>query len=423
MKLRNWLIGAVILICPLLMAADYYTSTNMNLVIPIPGVATGPDWANDINASLTLIDTHDHSLGKGVPITPAGMNITGNLAFNDFFLTGWAGALFTVQNSDPSTSGAIYTKGVDLYYKDFNGNAIQITASGGVNGSPGSISNLTSPASASYVSANGTFVWQQGVSTAANMDEATLILRYPGSYPAPSGDYIAIQAPSSLATGYAFTLPAVLPSSNGALLTSSTAGAISYSSVDNSTLATSGGTLSVKALGIGTSQLANSAVTTGKIASGAVTSTQIASGTITGSNIGSSTVTNANLAAPNSVASSQVNFTTTSTSYVVATNSGLGITTTGKPLELILVATGGPGYLSTAAVNETVTLGVQEDGSGSIDWTQMQSSSTVGVPKWPLPGPLIIVPTAASHSFSILIHGSTGSTVGIQNVELYALEL
>jgi hypothetical protein len=226
MKLRKFFTFLLLYSLPFIaVAATYYTSPNMGLTVPAPGQELGPQWANDINASLTLIDAHDHSPGKGVPITPSGMNITSNLGFNGNFITGLGAEVYTAQSGDPTSGYSTYTKGVDLYYKDGNGNVVQITSGGGVNGSPGSISNLTSPASASFVSASGTFVWQQAASTAANMDAGTLIIRYPGSYPSPSGNYIAIEAPASLATGFALTLPASLPGSQS-FMTMDTSGNI-----------------------------------------------------------------------------------------------------------------------------------------------------------------------------------------------------
>jgi hypothetical protein len=223
-----------------------YQSPNMGLAVPIPGLETGPAWANDINASLTLLDAHDHSSGKGVPVTPSGLNINSNLSMHGNSLSSLGGGFFLAQSVDPTSNASIYSKGVDLYYKDGNGNVIQITAGGGVNGSPGSISNLTSPASASYISATSTFQWLSGATTSANMDAASYVLRYPGSYPNPSGNYIAIEAPSSLATGYALTLPATTPA-NDSFVQMSTGGVLSASVAVNS--------------GINTSNLANGAVT------------------------------------------------------------------------------------------------------------------------------------------------------------------
>lgn len=185
---------------------------NMNLTVPGVGTEPSPEWAQEINSDLSILDQHNHSPGQGVQITPSGIDISSDLTFQGNAATNLEYVLFSVQTGDPASNYVEYVKGVDLYYTDGNGNHIQITSGGGVNGSPGSISNLTSPASASYVSATQTFVWKSGVSTAANMDAASLIVRYPGSYPTPTGNYIAIEAPSSLSTGFALTLPAALPS-------------------------------------------------------------------------------------------------------------------------------------------------------------------------------------------------------------------
>lgn len=292
MKLIDFLLLTLLLMAARANAATNYQTPNMGLTIPIPGQESGPAWANDINASLTLLDAHDHTPGKGVPITPAGMNINNDLDFNDNFITDLGGGFFTAQTVDPTSNSSIYTKGVDLYYKDGNGNIIQITASGGVAGTPGSIGSLVPPASATYSGASGTFIWQQGVGVAANMDQATLILRYPGSYPAPAGNYIAIQAPTSLATGYALTLPANVPGSTSQIWQESTGGQISYT--DPNTIAASV-TRSV------------------------------------GQTVGQGGV---------AVSPSSGPYTTTSGSYTTVTNQSVTLTTSGRPVNVSLTSDG-----------------------------------------------------------------------------------
>ena len=205
---------------------------NMNLTVPGIGTELGPQWANDLNSDLSIVDSHNHSTGQGVQITPSGININSDLGFNGNSASNVSDIILGPQSGNPASNFAIYAKGVDLYYTDGNGNHVQITSGGGVNGSPGSISNLMSPASASYISASGTFQWQQDVSTAANMDNATIVLRYPGSYPTPSGNYIALQAPTSLATGFSLTLPNTLPIANS-VLNIDTSGNIGYTNSNN----------------------------------------------------------------------------------------------------------------------------------------------------------------------------------------------
>lgn len=230
--------------------SNYTISPNMNLTVPTVSVDPGPDWATNLNLSLTAIDQHDHSTGKGVQINPAGLNINSDLPLNQNNLT-LARSLRLYPNQSllglVSDLGCLYRSGADLYYNDGSGTQIRITQSGSVTGAAGTITGLPSgTASAVYNAVSGTFIFQQATSTAANIDGGTLIIRYPGSYPSPSGNYIALEASSALATGYAITLPAALPAANGSLVTRSTAGVESYSTVDDVTLKTTSGVLSTK---------------------------------------------------------------------------------------------------------------------------------------------------------------------------------
>lgn len=209
-----------------------FVTPNMSLTEPTVGGTLSPSWALILNANFTTLDQHNHAPGSGVPITPAGLNISSDLSFLQNNATNLRTARFS-PISLGSLTGAdtdcILVSGVDFYVVDGNGNQIRLTQSGGIAGTPGSISGLASPASATYVALTDTFVWQSGSNIAANMDAATYILRYPSTgYPSPSGDYIALQAPSSLASGFAITFPAALPSVNS-FLTINSAGQLSTS--------------------------------------------------------------------------------------------------------------------------------------------------------------------------------------------------
>ena len=238
-------------------------SPNMTLGIPGVGLDPGPDWANVLNNNfLSIVDQHDHSQGKGVPVTPSGLNINADLTFANNDATNVRSVRLFAQNSPLAGAapdlGCIYRSGVDLYYNDGNGNQVRLTQSGAVSGSAGTITGLPSgTASAAYAAAQGNFIFEQATATAANIDAGTLIVRYPGSYPTPSGNYISLQAPATLATGYALTLPTALPASSGALLTASNAGAVSYTNVDNSTLSIAAGVLKVPTKGITTTQISS----------------------------------------------------------------------------------------------------------------------------------------------------------------------
>lgn len=198
----------------------FILSSNMNLPIPVVGQEPGPDYAFDINSSLTLIDQHDHSPGSGVQITPAGLNINADLDFHSAVALNLSGVNLVAQSTAPANS-TIYESGTDLYFVDGVGNNVRITQSGGVVGAPGNITGLTSPASASYNAGSKTFVFQSGVNLAANLDGASLLLRNIS----PNSTFaLTLQPPAGLSSNYSLTLPLIPASYN--FLTIDTSGNI-----------------------------------------------------------------------------------------------------------------------------------------------------------------------------------------------------
>lgn len=232
--------------------SNTFLTPNMSLIIPIPLTDPGPDWANNINSSFTIVDAHTHNPGSGVQITPTGININADLSYNTTNnAINLRSVRFTSQITPLSGAadlGCIYESGADLYYNDGNGNQVRITQSGSLAGASGTITGLPSgTASAAYSSISGTFIFQQATSTGANMDIGSLIIRYPGSYPTPSGNAIVLAAPSSLSGTYQLTLPSLPSQTNVVSLTS--AGIISSITYDQ----VGQGMTSVGANSIGTS--------------------------------------------------------------------------------------------------------------------------------------------------------------------------
>ena len=192
------------------------TTASMGLIVPTVGSETGPTYATDLNTDLSTIDVHDHSSGKGVAITPSGLNISSDLTFLGNNALAIKSVRFNAQGaalSGPSDLGCCYVTGVDLYYNDENGNQIQITKNGGLNGTPGSISGLSAPASASYVSATPAFVFQSNTNTSANIDGGSLVIRQNIA----NAKGITLSSPSSLAANYTVTLPTGVPTSEAAV--------------------------------------------------------------------------------------------------------------------------------------------------------------------------------------------------------------
>lgn len=211
--------------------SDVIDSPNMNLPVPVVSEEPGPDYANDVNNCLGILDSHNHSFGSGVQITPSGLNINADLNINSNNLTSIRSSRYASQNSvltNLSDLNCTYVVLGDLYYNDGVGNNVRITQNGAVAGSPGSIANLTSPASASYSPGTATFIWQSDANTPANMDMGSIIIRKIVA----NSNGITLSAPNSLSSDYTLTLPAVLPGSTS-YLTVDSSGNISVASPVN----------------------------------------------------------------------------------------------------------------------------------------------------------------------------------------------
>lgn len=371
------------------MAAGETSSPNMGLVIPGVGTTAGPAWATDLNTSLGLIDAHDHSPGNGVQVTPAGININSDLGFNNTNVSLPRSIRYTSQSAPISGTNdvsASYVSGVDLYFNDGNGNQIRITQSGSVAGSAGTITGLPSgTASAAFSSGQGTFIFQQATSTAANMDIGSLILRYPGSYPSPSGNYIALEAPASLATGYAFTLPNSTPAANQSALVSDTSGTLSY--------LTPNGIANARTRATGTS-----------VAAGGV-----------------------------AISASSSNFFTSSGTITSVTNLSVTIVTTGRPVMVMLIPDGTSSFSrifvdsTTGGAQGTFYLNRDSGAARSIGYLGGTGGGAGSYNQFVPPGAIswIDLPSAASHTYVAQVEADTGTgtEIGVFYSKLVAYEL
>lgn len=220
---------------------DYIPTTNMSLTVPITGVTVGPNWANEINASFGIVDAHDHSTGKGVPVTPAGLNINSDLPFGG----NNANTVRTVRFSNPNVQPAgttdvncVYAFGGNLYYNN-GGFAVQVTNGHSVAGTPGSIAGLVSPATATYIAISTAFVWQSDANTPAILDGASVILRNLSA----NSKGLTLSPPAAMAADFTITLPA-LPVAT-ALTTISNVGTMGTTTPDGTTIINTGTVLEV----------------------------------------------------------------------------------------------------------------------------------------------------------------------------------
>lgn len=206
---------------------------NMALTVPGVGTEAGPQYATEINQDLVTLDSHDHTAGKGLPIVPAAIDINTALTFQNNFATNVAGITLLPQGATPSIN-TVYESGVDLFYVDGNGNNVQLTANGGVAGSPGNITGLTAPASVSYISASSTFIFQSDTNIAANLDGGSVLLR---NITPNSTNAVTLSPPANLSSSFTLTLP-TLPVANS-FLTMNTIGQITGSIPTSAGLGTS----------------------------------------------------------------------------------------------------------------------------------------------------------------------------------------
>lgn len=358
-------------------------SPNMSLPVPVVGQEPGPQYATDINSCMSVLDSHTHSLGSGVQITPDGININNDLPINSNNLTSVRTVNFIAQGTSlPGVApdlGCIYVVGVDLYYNDESGNVIQITTNGGVAGSNGSISNLTPPASASYVSGTDSFVWQSNANTAANMDNGSVTIREV----AANTNGVTIESPTALASDYTITLLPALPGANS-FITINSSGQLSTSIPTNQ--------------GIDTGNIANNAITTAKIAD-----TQ---------------VTNIKLAAVNYSSTGDLTGTFATSFVSMGT---VSLTTVGRPVIVLLTPTIGSGRIQ--ATNTAVDIILLRD-AVQIQELTLGSNQLTGVNLDIPPGAVSFFDVGAGvgvHSYELRIR-STGSS-GDYAARLVAYEL
>lgn len=121
---------------------SFVTTPNMDLELPNVLQEPGPTWANDLNASLTTIDSHNHTTGKGVTVplggSSPGATVVGTVNFNGLYAP--INQLYS--NFTPTTvpttlpNDTVFTNNAtgkaELWYKDSSGVAYALTSNGGI---------------------------------------------------------------------------------------------------------------------------------------------------------------------------------------------------------------------------------------------------------------------------------------------------
>lgn len=406
------------------------TTPNMSLPVPIAGVESGPQYALDVNNCLSIIDSHNHTPGSGVQITPAGLNINASLPFNNNFATSVAGVTLQAQSVTPANS-TVYRNGVDLWFTDGSGNNVRLTSGGSVATSPGNISGLVPPASAAYISFTGTFQFQSNSSTptAANLDGASINLRNTSPN---STNAVTLSPPSTaaLTSNYNVYLP-FLPGASK-IMTIDNAGQIrAVTDVDNSTLTISSNIIQVANGGITNNQVSGSAAIAysklNLVAS--IQGTDIAIGAnIPGSALAATSVAPSRLTNANQAFGSiggGGTFSTSSGTFQTA----LAVTLTGvvglRPVNILLTTTNAAGqslYISTI-FNSTGAL--YKIACSGLTMQTPDIVGGVGGTGNPVAGPMgfTVLPfNSGSLTVTVFIRSIGGDTITADNIRLDVIQ-
>jgi hypothetical protein len=373
-------------------------SPNMSLILPTPGQEPGPQYAADQNQDLLILDGHNHSPGSGVQITPAGLDISTNLNFQNNSTYNVYSVVFSMP-APTSNLTTLYTNTqsggglVDLFFNDGAGNIIALTKAGEVN------ATIASLPGESY--AGGTFTWKQGAgsTTPANFDIGSITIR-PNAPATTNG--VVLGPPSSISSQYNVQLP-IVPVATSIMQLDPSGNMLATLTPDNSTIVISSNQLVVPAV------LPNS---------GAITEDMLAPRS-TGQTVGIGGVA----VSPN-VASFSVNVT----AYTTVTGMNCTLTTTGRPVMVALQSPNGNDQSSVSMNNNFGFLvfeifdGVSTAPINSVEFG-IASGQSIYPPSffWLLDNPR----TAGTYTYSVQIsvQTPTSTTALITNCQLIAYEI
>ncbi len=197
------------------------TTSNMGMILPVVEETLGPEWATELNTALdSKVDSHDHSTGKGVKITPSGMNINADLTLSSNNLTSVRSVRMATQPSvliGALDLGSVYQVNGDLYYNNTQGDAIKITDGSGLNFSSlgtigGDFGQPGVQAAVTYTELDATFAFTQSAGSGA----AVVVGRLGIADPTVGTDEVGLIAPLA-AVAHDIELPANAATQDGSI--------------------------------------------------------------------------------------------------------------------------------------------------------------------------------------------------------------
>jgi hypothetical protein len=306
---------------------------NMDLDLPSVSVTLGPEWATLLNAALNLVDSHDHSDGKGVKVTQLGLNITDDLELNEQYLTEVGSMRLVSQSATLVTAQdlrSIYSVLGDLYYNNSSGTPIQITSGGSVTAASDGISRAFSRTSVN----SNTVISAAGTTSYYDVDTT-------------SGVTFTLPSAAGVAAGRFYEFKDTTGSAGTNNVVINRAGSDTIDGATSVTISTNYG--GRRLISDGTSKWAvayvlSSAVATADIQNSAITTAKIADGNVTQAK---------RVDLGQQISASSGTFSTTSSSLVDVTNLTVTITTTGRPVFVGLISDGNGANSSRLFINTT----------------------------------------------------------------------
>lgn len=164
---------------------------NMNLDLPVVTETPGPEWANQLNEALNVVDGHNHTPGFGAQVPTAGLNINADVDFNGNAASDVKSIALTSQNANDQTYlRNIYSKLGDLWYNNEANQAVQITDGGSIAGGGGGGGTPVVVQGEIFVSKNGNDSTGTGSATAPFLTIGQALIHAASMYAAT--DYIRI---------------------------------------------------------------------------------------------------------------------------------------------------------------------------------------------------------------------------------------
>lgn len=487
LKRKSFWFGFLGVFIPLCVWAGTTTTPLMSLVLPIPGPGgqPGPTWAQNLNDAFGVVDSHDHSPGKGSRVPSAGLNINSDLAMNNFNLSLPRAVRYTSQSATLGTANdknQVYVVNGDLYYNNGSGTAIQLTSGSTLNASSvGAISGLGGTTAAeTYSDITKTFTFTQSSGVTAKIAAGDLSIYENVS----SANPVVIKSPTSLGATYTMTLPTGTPASKK-IVTMAASGALAADyDADNSTLEVSSNNLRIKDGGVTQAKMGARATNsystltaTVSIASPAVVTTPtnhglsvndpvvfstsgalptgITAGTVyfvtatpsattfrigataggadintSGSQSGTHTETRVTTSGNVALSLSSGGFTSTSGSPADVTNLSVSLTTTGRPVMVFLQGDGAGATTSMGLTSSNFGASFNIyliRGASQLDFISVSNTITGSTAvTWTVPPSsyrFVDFPAAGTYTYKIQTSVGTSDTVSFTNVKLIAYEL